>query len=335
MMAKHIILNERIGAITPDNWTSSWRGPTFNFHHGIGENKLKKTLQQCVDFHSFLDKWANGLAGTDIMFLIPQDQDDNVATTAQVKEGWTMADKWTDGRKGIGGLSMGAGETMVNAMSSLLETVFYNATFIMPICPPTWESMDEGPLSRSDIPFWSFMGVQDKAVTIASWVNTMGDIIKAGRSKNFAASIYANRDHYIWTSVMGSAIPVSPNIGAKDASGNDIYGLKSYSGVADWAMMNNPSIRPMDYFLRQRKGAFTPVPRLGAVTPVPAPTGKTLRRVNMTSAKIAVGLQWVDSNGAITNDPALYASQVDTVQVSGKTRFTIFPLTGEPKVLEV
>lgn len=270
-MAKHIILNERIGAIVPDIWTETWKGPTFNFHHGIGENRTKKTLQQCIDFHSFLDKWADGLAGEKIMFILPQDQDANVATTAQVKEGWLLADKWTDGRKGIGGLSMGAGETLVNALSTLYTTLLFNATCVIPVCPPSWESMNELPVAQSDIPWWAFMGVKDAAVTIASFVNTMGDIIRAGRTKNFNVSIYPDSDHYIWTSVYDKVIPVSPVVGAKDSSGKIITGLKSYTGIADWAMVNDPSIRPMEYFLMQRKGAFKPLPRLSDVQPQPIP----------------------------------------------------------------
>lgn len=324
-MAKHIILNERIGAIVPDNWTEAWKGATFNFHHGIGENRKRKTLQQCIDFHSFLDKWADGFAGEPIMFILPQDQDENVATTAQVKEGWLLADKWTDGRKGIGGLSMGGGETLVNALSSLYSTLLFNTTFVMPICPPTWESEDEIPISKSDIPFWAFMGVKDAAVSIASFVNTMGDIIRAGRTKNFNVSIYANRDHYIWTSVLDKAIPVSPQTNAVDSTGKNIYGLAKYAGIADWAMVNNPAIRPMEYFLMQRPGNLKPLPRLSDAQPIitPTTTTKTVARVNITGSgkagMINIVLQYTDGS----SDPYFVATEVDTVQISGKTRYTI------------
>jgi hypothetical protein len=338
-MATHFIDRTRkLVVIFPQRYVAGKKYPTFNFHHGIGENALSdtnNTLDEFSEFHRFLDKWADGLGGEEMIFILPQDQDSNVATTQHVAEAWKWADQYTDGRKGIGGLSMGGGETMQQFMSGLY-TKYPDATFILPICFPSWESLDEKPLALDKRPFWAFMGVKDGSVTIGSFVNTIGDIIAAGRKpdSNFYVTIYPNRDHFIWSTVLGSVVPVSPNTGALDANGKTIYGLSKYAGIADWAMVNNPAITPIAYFLMQWPNNYKPLPRLGEVvvvpeppaptpTPTPAPSGKRIIRVNTTGKPVSVSIQEIDANGVKSSRPAFQANEVDTVQVNGKTRYTI------------
>jgi hypothetical protein len=270
------------GIIYPHHYVNTRKWPVCVFCHGIGESGNRKSIQQCVDFHGFLKTLAdiNG-----VVFVLPQDADADVFGDGEIVKVWSKAKAISDGRLGLGGLSMGGGGTLSVHMSN--ATINDDVTFYFPICPPSWESMDERMVADDKVPMWSFMGAKDTAVSIASFTNTMGDIIAAGRKENFYVSIFPNKDHYIWGRVMETRPPITP-----------AEGVRLYGGIE---CVDDPAVSVMEYFLMQWPNDYKPLPRLSdqaepipAPTPTPVPTADPVYFRNFIYTPPVYGITWSD-----------------------------------------
>lgn len=309
--------------IFPNDYKEGEKLPVDFFLHGIGELTTKKTLDEFASFHTFLHK---GVDAKRIIQVLPQDDGTSLFDDKEVVALLPVVDKYCNGQLFISGLSRGAGTTMSIIMSNSVVKAKRTASIIM--CPPTWESMNE--FLFDDKPTWIFAGALDDAdptshsTRIDRQVNTIDDIRKAGKGKNLYFSVFPNDDHYIWTEVMGAVgvPPINPTNGAASWT----------AGGITVECVNDPACDVYDFLLLQKPNDYKPLPRKSTIQPAPVPaptttTAKSVMRVNITGAGkagyINVVLQYIDSGGNKSSDAPRLATEVDTVQVSGKTRYTI------------
>lgn len=258
------------GEILPTDYKDGEKLPVGVFMHGIGEISSKKSLADAVNFHYWLKTAADKKR---MVWLVPQDNGTNLFDDKELVQLIPTIKNYWNEQLILSGLSRGGGTTISTLMSnSVLKAM---VTTYLILCPPTWESMDEKLFAADDTPVWIFFGAKDAAVSISSIVNTVDDVIKAGRTKNFYFSVFPNDDHFIWNEVMGriGVPPISPADGAtewviKDSTGKIIYQV---------ACVNNPAVDVYDFALMQKKGDYKPLPLLTdepeeQPAPIPTPT---------------------------------------------------------------
>lgn len=266
------------GLIKPANYVEGRKYPVFVFLHGIGEVAGKKTLKACVDFHYWLKPAADKKG---IIFIVPQDNGSALFDDKELVQLIPIIKKYTDGRVGIGGLSRGGGTALAVYMSD--SVVMDLVTFCLALCPGNWEAMNEAKAAVRTIPLQIFAGAKDAAVKIATIVNTVDDIIRAGRKDNFYLHVFYNEDHYLWNEVMNAVNtpPITPALGATSWPGTNTVNGVAVNVVVP--CVNDPAIDVYDYFLMQWPGNYKPLPRMNIPAPIPAPGGEVyLKYVDST-----------------------------------------------------
>lgn len=270
------------GEILPSDYTEGEKLPVGIFMHGIGEKAPDKTLTAAVDFHYWL---KTAVDKKRMIWLVPQDNGQNLFDDKELVQLIPIIKKYWDGRLILAGLSRGGGTTISTIMSNSILKTMVSCYLIM--CPPTWEGMDEKLVAVDDTPTWIFAGAKDAAdpaTKIDRIINTVDDILKAGRKKNFYFSVFPNDDHNIWTEVMGriGVPPISPADGAASVKGFNtvtkiVNGVPTSAPVAiELQTVNNPAVDVYDFALLQRKGDYKPLPLLSdkpeeEPAPIPMP----------------------------------------------------------------
>lgn len=324
------------GEVFPDTYKEGDKLPVIVFLHGIGEIASKKSLKSAVDFHSWFKKAANV---KNIIAILPQDDGSNLFDDKELVQLIPVIQKYSNGQVCLSGLSRGGGTTISTIMSN--STIKKMVCCYIILCPPTWEGMDEKLFASDNVPVWLFAGAKDVADTatkIDRMVNTVDDIRRAGRTKDFYFSVFPNDDHYIWTEVMGAIgkPPITPTNGAKSWKGLNtvtkiVNNVSTSAPVAiEVECLNNPACDVYDFFLLQHRDNYKPLPLAIEAQPEPIPAPpvsgtppKTLMRVNITGAgkpgMVNVLKQYTDKSNAVE-----MLTEVDIVKVGAKTRITIF-----------
>lgn len=273
------------GIIFPSGYVEGTKLPVEVFLHGIGEISTKKTLQQCVDFHFWFKTAADKKK---MIYILPQDDGTSLFDDKELIQLMPTIQKYSNGQVTLSGLSRGAGTCLsVAGTDSAINPII---TGMIVICPPSWEGMNEAKIAAKLYPIWWFHGAKDAAdpgTYITRAINTVDDIRRAGRTKNFYFSVYPSGTHYIWNQVMNSigVPPITPANGANSWSGkNTVNGTEVSITVP---CVNNPAVDVYDFMLLQKLGNYKPLPLLTDVVEPPAPsptptTGADLLSVDST-----------------------------------------------------